>query len=439
MPEIDAGGSHTQFFVYLSKLLGRKVELPPPHASGKLVDLIALQKPPYPSVTALVVKTRAGVMRVDATGIAPGAVALARRIDATRGAVGPPREMMLLPQEFRIHDLLLDKQVVDVQGAKVVRVNDVHLLVDSRGLYVVHVDVGFRGLLRRLGIERAAVRAARFAGRSIREDLISWKYVHPVECTEKGADSRVRLEVTQQALNELHPGELADILEDLDREARLAVVRRMSVDAAAEVLEEVDEHVQKTILADLAPEVAADIVEEMEPAQAVDALATLPEEHAEKIMRHVEDREASEIRRLATYAEGTAGALMTTDFIALAPESTVAQATAELRRQADEVDAIYYVYLTDAERFLRGVVSIRQLVTEDPATVLSTIAQERVVTVHPDTPDREVAQTFEKYGFLFLPVVDRPAEDGEGGGRMIGLVSLQHAIDEIRSHFGQEG
>ncbi len=438
MSATSASGGHTQFFVYLSRLLGRKVALPQPNVSGKLVDLIAVEKPPYPMITALLVRARAGVVRVDVAGLAPGAIALSRRIDAGAAGAGPAGELILQPQEFRVRTLLLDKQVVDVKGAKVVRVNDVHLLVDSRGIYVVHVDVGFRGLLRRLGIEAAATSLATLLRRNVRDDLISWKHIHPVTTAAAAGSSRVRLDVGGQALRDLHPGEMADILEDLDREARVAVVSRMPADAAAEALEETDEAVQKSVLEGLAPEVAADIVEEMEPAEAADAIAALPQEQAERIMRHVEEEEADDIRRLSSYEEGTAGALMTTDFIALRPEATVADAAAELRRQAGEIDAIYYVYLTDDGGALRGVVSIRQIVTEDHGRRLGELAEERLVVLHADSPVREVAQLFEKYGFLFIPVVERPAAGGAGRGKMLGLVSLQHALDEIGGHFRRE-
>jgi magnesium transporter len=430
-------GAQTHFFVYVSRLLGRKVDLPEPHVVGRLIDLVAVEQPPYPRITALVVRSHAGVMRVDLEKVAPAALALGRRVDASQGAAGPPRQMMLLPNEFRVQSLLIDKQVVDVRGAKVVRVNDAQLLIDQRGVFLIHVDVGVRGLLRRIGIEGALTRFGRLFGRKTREDLISWKYIHPLTAPAAGNGGPVRLSVSQQALHELHPGELADILEDLDRDSRLAVVQQMTPETAAEVLEEVDETVGKSIVEELSPEVAADIVEEMEPAEAVDLLSELPEDHAERIMKHVEKDDADDIRKLSSYAEGTAGSLMSTDFIAVPPELTVQETTEQLRRQACDVEAIYYVYVTDAQGRLVRVVSLRQLVTARPGALLKEIGEDRLITLFPDTPVREVAQLFEKYGFLFLPVVEAP--QGDGPSRMLGVVGLQHALGEIHDHFGQEG
>ena len=438
MADINGLGAQTHVLVYVSRLLGRKVDLPAPHAAGRLIDLVAVEEPPYPKVTALVVRSRAGVMRVDMEKIAPLALALGRRVDATRGAVWPARQMMLQPNEFRVHSLLMDKQVVDVRGAKVVRVNDVQLLVEQRGVFLIHVDVGVRGLLRRLGIESALSRLGALFGRKSRDDLVSWKYIHALTAGAVENGRRVRLSVSQQALHELHPGELADILEDLDRESRLAVVSQMSPEDAAEVLEEVDDTVSKSIVEELPVEVAADIVEEMEPAEAVDLLSDLPHEQAERIMKHVEKDEAADIRKLSSYAEGTAGSLMSTDFIAVPPETTALGAIDELRRKACDIEAIYYVYVTDAEGRLLRVVSLRQIVTAKPAAALKDVGEDRLITLFPDTPVREVAQIFEKYGFLFLPVVEREGEE-DAPRRMLGVVGLQHALDEIREHFGQEG
>lgn len=436
MAGTNGAGDRTQFLVFLSRLLNRKVDLPGPHVVGKLIDFVAVEHPPYPKVTALVVRARAGVMRVDLDRVSPGALALGRRVDARAGATGPPQQLMLLPEEFRVGSLLMDKQVVDVRGAKVVRVNDVQLLIDARGTFVIAVDVGLRGLLRRIGVEGAVARLGRLFRRSGRPELISWKYVHPVTAPANGGGP-LQLSVAQQALRDLHPGEIADILEDLDRESRLAVVRQMSPEEVAEVLEEVDDAVSRAIIEELSPEVVADIVEEMEPSEAVDLLSALPQEHAERIMRHVEEDEAEDIRRLSSYEEGTAGSLMSTDYIAVPPGTTVVGAIDALRRQASDIEAIYYVYVVDADGVLHRVVSLRQLVTAKPSASLADLGEDRLVTLHPGQPVREVAQIFEKYGFLFLPVVEAPGADRRG--RMLGVIGLQHALDEIRDHFGQEG
>jgi magnesium transporter len=437
MAAINGFGAQTHFFAYLSRILGRKVDLPEPHVVGRLIDLVAVEQPPYPKISAMVVRSRAGVIRVDMEKVPPSALALGRRVDAKQGVAGPPRQMMLLPSEFRVYSLLMDKQVVDVRGAKVVRVNDVQLLIDQRGGFVIHVDVGVRGLLRRIGIEAALTRLGRMFGRKTHEDLISWKYIHPLTAPTETGNGPVRLSVSQQALHDLHPGELADILEDLDRDSRLAVVQQMTPETAAEVLEEVDETVGKSIVEELSPEMAADIVEEMEPAEAVDLLSELPQDQAERIMKHVEKDDAEDIRKLSSYAEGTAGSLMSTDFLAVPPESTVLEVIDVLRKQACDVEAIYYVYVTDPAGNLVRVVSLRQVVTAKPAARVKDIGEDRLVTLHPDTPVREVAQAFEKFGFLFLPVVEKT--DAGVPGRMLGVVGLQHALDEIREHFGQEG
>ena len=229
---------------------------------------------------------------------------------------------------------------------------------------------------------------------------------------------RVRLSVSQQALHELHPGELADILEDLDRESRLAVVSQMSPEEAAEVLEEVDDTVSKSIVEELPVEVAADIVEEMEPAEAVDLLSDLPHEQAERIMKHVEKDEAADIRKLSSYAEGTAGSLMSTDFIAVPPETTALGAIDELRRKACDIEAIYYVYVLDADKKLLGVTTLRSLLRSAPETRVADIMEPRLVTVGAEEEAREIAEVFQKYSFLGCPVIDEE-------GRMLGVILIQ--------------
>ena len=336
------------------------------------------------------------------------------------------RPLELGPEDVSLRELLWDKQIVDVEGAKVVRVNDIQLLIGERQ-WLVHVDVGFSGLLRRLGWEQFLRPFALALRKPIQDDLISWKFVQPV-ASDSGRLSPIRLTVGAQKLADLHPGELADILEDLDHQQRQVMLAALDAETAAEVLEETDEDVQKSIFEGMDEELAADILEEMEPATAADILANIDEESSADILEAFEGaEEKAELQELMTYGEDTAGSLMTTDFIELAADRTVGEAIATVKASAEEIESIYYVYVNDDDGKLIGAISWRHLMITDPHLQLNNVIQPRLVTlpIHADWTD--IADLFLRYNFLYLPVVD---EDGV----LRGVISFKHAFDQLLPH-----
>jgi CBS domain-containing protein len=331
--------------------------------------------------------------------------------------------LALSPDDISIRDTLWDRQIVDVEGAKVVRVNDVQLLIGERQ-WVVHVDVGFSGLLRRIGTEKTARTLAKAMGRKLEDELISWKFVQPVSRSED-APGPVRLKIGAQRLQELHPGELADILEELDHGQRQVVVASMDPEMAAEALEETDYEVQKAILEGMPPEKAAEIIEEMEPSMAADLLSDLDETASEQIIQNFEfEDERAEVAELMSYEEETAGALMTTDFLEISENETVADALDLLRDNAEEIEAYYYVYVHDDDGKLLGVISLRGLMLTDPALQIGNIVSSRLITVPLDATLTDIAETFLRYNFLFIPVVDE-------NGIQKGVVGFKDSLDEL--------
>jgi len=420
-------GDHAFAFLYVSEILGRRVVDQEGRAIGRVSDLVASPGDLYPAVTGLVIRRSAGERKV--AGIP--AENLQRLRPGQAIAIDPAalRSLHLEGTEFLVSDLLLDKQIVDVQGAKVERVNDVHLLFTDR-VWIVHVDVGFTGLLRRMKAERAVRRLVGLFGKALRDELISWKFVQPL-AEEASVGVPLRLKVTHGNIRKLHPGELADILEDLGKDERTMIVHSLDPETAADVLEETEEDVQAAVISQLAPSVAADILEEMDPGEAADILTSLPDVQSEEIIAEVEPSERAQIKRLIEYEEKTAAALMTPEFVSVGPEATVAQVLDEVRRMAPEIEAIYYVYVLDSERRLKGVTTLRSLFRAGAEQKVSEIMETRLVTVGPDEERGEVAEVFQKYSFLGCPVVDEET-------RMMGVILIKHAFDDLLPEFKRE-
>ncbi|MDD5087314.1 MAG: CBS domain-containing protein [bacterium] len=410
---------------YMSQIVGR------PARSQKLGtymgyvwDVVATLGELYPQVKGLVLRHRSTLVFYPATGDEYLELMTRGRLMLDEQRLQP---LELTPEDFSVRELLWDKQIVDVDGAKVVRVNDIHLLVGERQ-WLVHVDVGFTGLLRRLGWERALQPVARALRRPLADDLISWKFVQPVSSHAALAEP-IRLTVGAQRLNELHPGELADILEDLTHHQRQAFMAALDADVAADVLEETDEDVQKSVIEAMDKEKAADILEEMEPAAAADLLASLEDAHSEAIMEEFEDaEEKADIAELMTYEdEDTAAALMTTDFIEVGESTPVGEALDRVREQSEEIEAFYYVYVHDDDGKLLGALSLRHLIQEDPLLQVGNIVQSRLVALQMNSPVTEIADTFLRYNFLALPVVDE-------SGVLHGVITFKHAFDQLLPH-----
>jgi magnesium transporter len=414
-------------FRYVSEFLRRPVVDRSGHGVGRIEDLVATTGELYPSVRGLVVRLRSGERRLAAIPVG-GLRALKKREPVVLDPASL-QELKLDHSDFLIRDLLLDKQIVDVQGAKVERVNDVHLLLTDR-VWIVHVDVGFTGLIRRLGFEGAIRGLARMVGREPHDELISWKFVQPlIEAEEVGRP--IRLKVEHARIRDLHPGELADILEDLGKDERTMIVHHLGPEMVADVLEETEEDVQAAVISQLDPSVAADILEEMDPGEAADILTSLPDLQSEEIIAEVEPDERAQIESLTEYEEKTAAALMTPEFVAVAPQATVADTLDEVRRMAPEIEGIYYVYVLDEEKRLLGVTTLRSLFRAKSDQAVSEIMETRLVTVKPEDEPKEVAEVFQKYSFLGCPVVDPE-------GKMMGVILIKHAFDELLPEFRRE-
>ena len=408
---------------FASELFGKKVELRTGTQSsriGKIDDIAVAGSERFPPVVGLYVKGTDGVVRYAPIGsvvsMTPQDVTLAER--PVEGSSAPVAiDELLLQKE------LLDKQIVDVDGHKVVRVNDVKLAPAGEHLRVIAVDVGLPGLLRRLGLRGLGDRMLdRVPKAGVGASLISWDAVQPLGLDAPGA--ALRLRVTQDRIDRIHPADLAGIIEDLAAGDQASLIGSLDEETAADALEQLPVDTQLSILEDLHPDRAADIIENMEPDDAADLLSEIDQDKQQEILQLMEPEEAQDIRELLAHPEETAGGLMTTEYLSVPPGLTVAQTFEHIRQAAEDAELVYYIYVLDEKEHVLGVVSLRELITASPQTPLADITRDDVVTVDLGTPREEVATTIARYDFIALPVVD-------ADGHMQGIVTVDDVVDVL--------
>lgn len=333
-----------------------------------------------------------------------------------KGAMQEEGLVPLQADEFYMGKWLMDKQIIDIKGAKVVRVNDIKIFWLQSGerkyLLPVAVDIGLRGLARRLGVE--------FLFKKREEHFVWWNSIQHLE--EKTAN--LQLVSDRSQLDKLHPVDLAEILEDLDYKKRADFIEDLDTETAAEAFAEMEADTQVEIIEHLDSQQAADLLEEMPPDEAADLLGELPEEKADELLNLMEPEEAQEVRELMEHEEGTAGALMTTEFIALPPELTAAEAFPRLRKLAAEAETIYYLYILGEGETLLGVVSLRELLIAEPEAKLADLMQTRIISVLADDADERATELIDKYALLAIPVV-------EESGKMVGIITVDDVLDML--------
>jgi magnesium transporter len=400
--------------LFLSQVIGKPVLDRHGGAFGKVRDLIVALGEQYPPVTGLVIRVTGGreiflpwsdVEDFDETG----ARLHTSSIDIT--------VFQQRPNEIRLYLDLLDKQIVDVEGRKIVRVNDIQLAPVRGRLRLVAVDVGLTGILRRLGLSGPGERLARALRLPI-ENYIEWEEVDPVESSV----SSLKLRVPHAALATLHPADVAHIVEQLAPRDRTGILTSLDDERAADVIEELSAEDQVDVLEALPPETAADILEEMGPDDAADLLADLSEERKTELLGLMEPEEASDVRELLTYGEETAGGLMTKDFITVSPTDTAQGVIDRLRELQPDANHTYYLYVTDADGMLMGTITLRGLIIADPDTRVSEFTRPEPISVTVDTDADEVARAIARYNLLALPVVDEE-------GRVQGVVTVDDAME----------
>jgi len=365
---------------------------------GRLKDIIIGVGEPFPAVTAILVSSGKETFLVPWDQIN----LFNRRVISVAARAHDILPAAIPSTDILIYRDLLDKQIVDINGAKLVRVNDLELGDVKGKLCLVAADIGLRGLLRRLGVEKRGEAFFSFFNHKLQHRLIAWHYVQTIEPKV----SRLTLTVSGQKVSSLHPADLADIISDVSQKERTAIFGSLDVDTAAEALHELEPRVQADIIDDMSKERASDILERMPPDEAADVLGDLPEAKAQELINLMEKEEAEDVQELLEHEDDTAGGLMTTEYLAFPPDMTVEEAIRELRLEAPNVETIYYLYIVDLEGHINGVLSLKHLILAMPQTLLSDIMITPPKTIPLEAGKHIVAEFISKYNLLAAPVVD---------------------------------
>lgn len=327
---------------------------------------------------------------------------------------------------LRLQRDLLDQQIIDSEGRKVVRVTDLTFLIkeenDGNVLYLDDVDIGLRSIFRRLVQGVLPRRLIRRLQQPIPPRSIRWEVCNILE---HDPQRRLRLNISNKLLEQMHPADLADIVEELGPEDRQAIFENMDREAAAEALAEVDPDIQASILESLEAEMAAEIVEEMSPDQAADVLADLDERASEEILEEMEHEGQEEVRELLEFEDDTAGGLMNTEYVALQRTATVADAIEALRSMDDVAETINTIFLVDADDHLEAAIPVGRLFLHDSAAQLEKLISENKISVPVDEPQDRVVELFDKYNLLALPVLDKNA-------KLAGVIHVDDIVSVLR-------
>jgi magnesium transporter len=406
----------------LTQLLGSTVYDADGSVCGRVREVALTPQEDRAKVSTLIVRTREGNRALPFTAVSRinGGVrtlSFVREWASSEGIEG----LFLLERD------LLDQQVIDVNGRKVVRVNDVDLHQDTSTSQIVlkvsSVDVGARGAIRRLlkGVVPAVALQALL--KRIPERPIPWDFVDVIETDPA---RRVKLKISHDRLAKLHPADIADIVEELPPDEREAVFETLDEEVAAEALEEVEPKLQKSIVESLDSERVADIVEEMDPDAAADLLADLPQERTEEILEEMAPEEREEVSGLLEFKENTAAGRMTTEYIALGVDATVSDAIDALRSFEGGVETVSTMFLVDSNGALVGTVPLAKLVLAEGQESLLSLVQEPLISCRPQARENEVAELFDKYNLTTLPVVDE-------NGKLVGVVTSDDVISLLRA------
>jgi magnesium transporter len=406
----------------LTELLGAPVFDTAGSQCGRVRELALAPQEDRSRIAMFVVRTKSGDRLLPSTSVASinGGI-YATTSASTWNAVNGAEGLFLLERD------LLDQQIIDVHGRKVVRVNDVDLhqeLSNNRPvLKVGSVDVGVRGAIRRLLKGVIPMLALRTVLQRMPPRLIPWEFVDLIETDPA---RRVKLRISHERLARLHPADIADIVEELAPAEREAVFETLDETVAAEALEEVEPRVQKAIVESLDSERAAEIVEEMNPDAAADLLADLPEERTSEILLEMEPQERKEMVELLEFGENTAAGRMNTEYIALGVTANAHDAVETLRKFEGGIETVSTIYLVDSHGTLAGAVPLAKLILASPETPLLSLTQEPLISTRAGANEREVAELFDKYNLLTLPVVSEQ-------GKLTGVITSDDIISLLRA------
>jgi magnesium transporter len=402
---------------FLSEILGSRVYLGK-KKFGRLTDLVIKENGALPVVTQLFISRPFGETNLipwDAVKvISPRTIEI--EVDNIEKLPKEPGEDAIL-----LKDHILDKKALDLEGREVEVVYDIKLALRNKKLYVSDVDLSRNGLLRRMGLKSLANFIYKLAD-TIQEQTISWTYIEPLPTKMSRFRGDVQLKVLKEALSDMHPVDVADILEELDHEQRVRIFAELEPEQASDTLEEVDPNVQRDLVSSIRVEKAAQLINEMTPAQAADVLAVLPASDAREIINLLDDENKRKVQPILEQQDENILNIATLGFIKFPPEKTVEQAQDEYRFAAKGKDEVMYLYIVDNQDHLLGVVDIKELLQSDDQAKLKEIMVDNVISLSPENTLREAADMFKRYSFRVIPVTDEE-------NHILGVVTYRDVIN----------
>lgn len=317
---------------------------------------------------------------------------------------------------------ILDKQIVDLNGRKLVRVNDVRLATIPAGTFAVAVDIGIEGLLRRIGISYPMKRILSLFRINIPAKFILWDDVQAIDFS----NLNIKLSKSYAKLHTLHPSDLADIIEDLGKKSSASVFSALDEEKAADVLEELETHAQIHIIESLPVNKMADVLEKMPADEVADILDELEDDKAELLLKEMEAESSQEVRELLEYDDDLVGSLMTTDYLSFSRTKTVEEVLADLRTKKPEPAELYNMFVTEDDDRLIGTFNLRDLVVAEAETRLSDIMKSEPVSLYDDQKTKDIAELVSKYNLLAVPVIDR-------NDQLQGMVVVDDVVEDLIS------
>lgn len=402
---------------FISHLINRPVVDVDGESLGRVQEVYAVQPEgeKHPVITALSVREKD---KVEIFPIAEVTALLSPVIPLSR-IKAKLQQYQLQGNELALIDDILDKQILDTNGIRVVRVNDLEIKKVGSEYLISNVDISSMGIIRRIGIPRPIENLMTRLSRKNPQNVISWDYVEPLI-----HDEFMQLKVPVEKLKELHPADIAELISDMNHTESGQLLNSLDIEHLADALEEIEPDFQATLVQNMTDERIADVLEEMSPDEAADLLAELPQERSEDLLEMMDDEEREEVKLLLSYPDDTAGGLMTTDIITVPPVYTAAQAISYIRKQESEIDSVVYIYVVDKQNHMLGTFSLSELVFADPGEKVIDFMHKKFVTVDVLQKQDEVAQVISKYNLLAVPVLDDEQ-------RLVGMVTADDALDKI--------
>ncbi len=406
------------FTLYFSRIIGNKVLAKDNEPLGKLRDLVVDTSMKRPQVIAAVIQTEQTNLVVDFSSFS-----ISKENGQYRIVCRKVKEIEIETESEHhlfLQKYVIDKQIVDMFGRKVVRVNDLRFVILSTGAYLLAVDVGMEGLLRRIGIAKPIQKVLKLFNLNIPGKLILWDDVE----TFNYSSLDLQLSRPYTKLRTMHPSDIADIIEDLDRPTQVALLSSLDEEQAADVLEELEEDVQTQLIKNLSKEKAADLLEKMPADEAADILEELDEERAEELLLEMEHDASREVRELMEYEDNEVGSLMTTDFYCFHENDTIENVITKLRELKPETNHIYSLFIVNNSDKFIGTVALRDLLVNSPSDTMRSIMNKQTAVVYDTDKSKILPEIISKYNLLAVPVINEESQ-------LLGTIVIDDIIDRL--------